>query len=663
MNNKKIKGFAGWVKTSIWAFPLALFLVLVVLTSLRLSGTSVGMYYSNLYGSHAKDPNLIWGHPRAIRSDEWLAGSQMTVSQSKNGYPRFNKDFGSGRDVSLAGEIPSKDWSTIFKPQNWSFMILPLEFAFAFKWWLLMFLLILSVYFFVLRVFPGQKVFAILIGIAIGLSPFSMWWYQTGSFLTLAWGFFILIMFLRLINGEQVPFVKNKLLSDALHVIGLSFLLGCFGFIFYPPFQISVALVIGFFILGYTLQKLISEKFNWADLAKRLGLVLIATVVTAVIGLTFVATHRGPINGLNQSLYPGHRRIDGGALKLLNVFDSYVMPVQQSDFRGGHFIYNQSEASNFILLLPFLLIPGFAVIWLDWRKHKKIDFILLSLQICALLMFIRVFTKLGGPLFNLLLLDRVPSVRLIIGMGFLGILQMLYLIKKINTLKIKPRQLYTWALGYGLACLAVLLMISAYIMHHYPLFLHNPIIISGLAIAFTVLIIALLSGHKMLFAICFLMFTLASSFKIIPLYRGLGFLTHSNLVQRMEAISSPKDSWVTVGDDAGVYENFGWLAGRRSLSGAQLYPDLNFWKQLAGQKYEYIYNREGHAFFSDSPNFTVPIDKVSSDSFKVKFKCSSFILKNIQYALSVHPLTEQCVSLKEKISYPQTDFYLYKVGK
>ena len=93
---------------------------------------------------------MIAGSPRGVRSDEWVVNTQMIIAQAANDFKRVNYNIG-GQDMSLISDVPYKEWSIMFKPQNLTFFIMPLEYAFAFKWWLLGFSLIISCYFFYAR--------------------------------------------------------------------------------------------------------------------------------------------------------------------------------------------------------------------------------------------------------------------------------------------------------------------------------------------------------------------------------------------------------------------------------------------------------------------------------------------------------------------------------
>ena len=249
-----------------------------------------------------------------------------------------------------------------------------------------------------------------------------------------------------------------------------------------------------------------------------------------------------------------------------------------------------------------------------------------------------------------------------IGLGFVGFLQLVYLLKKINEAGIRRWPRWSMAAFYGAACFIILMAMSVFIYHHYPVFLHTWWILALFSAAFAGMITLVLADLPLLAALAFLVFTLVASFRIMPLYRGLGIMTHGKVISQMAAVSKPSDAWVTVGTDAGAYENFGLLAGRPSLSGTQFVPELKFWGQL-GAQYETIYNREGHAFFSDDPSLTQPIEFLQTDAFMVKFECSNFIKQNAQFALSVHPLVGfSCIKLVQTIKYPQITFYLYRIS-
>jgi hypothetical protein len=152
---------------------------------------------------------------------------------------------------------------------------------------------------------------------------------------------------------------------------------------------------------------------------------------------------------------------------------------------------------------------------------------------------------------------------------------------------------------------------------------------------------------------------MASSFRIVPLYRGLGFGTHNKVAQAMERVSAPGDRWVAI-DDV-YFENIGYLAGRSSIGGMQIYPDVSLWRQAGGNQYDKAYNREGHALFSDDRTLNEPFRLVQANLYNVRFGCTPFVDKYVNYALATHPLDYPCIKQVDTVKYPNLTFYLYKV--
>src|SRR5262245_55415239 len=111
------------------------------------------MYHQILNGN-TPDQNLLYGHPQAIRSDEWLVQTPFTAAQSKVDYPLVNPNIGAGFDTSIILDLPHREWTALFRPENFAFFVLPLENAFAFKWWFVSYLLVMAVYALTLVVVP-----------------------------------------------------------------------------------------------------------------------------------------------------------------------------------------------------------------------------------------------------------------------------------------------------------------------------------------------------------------------------------------------------------------------------------------------------------------------------------------------------------------------------
>lgn len=646
-----------WLKTSVWVYPAVLLLGLAFFTALKISGTSAGMYHQLLYGINSSDPNLIYGSPKAVRADEWQGATPLTVGQAANDYPKVNAQLGSGRDLGLVVETPYRHWSTVFKPQNWPFFVMGFEHAFAMKWWLPLFLLLVSSYFFVLKLFPGRRWLAVFFSLSVGLSPFLLWWYQTSAVAGMAYGFMLLILIRRILENEPIARIRNTKAATALTVGALAFILTCFALLLYPPFQISIAVVVLFYGLGYVAGKLVREPKNRTALLKRLALLAVGAAVAGIISFVFINGNKAPIDAISGSLYPGKRVTRSGDLQPLRLVHGYLMPLQQD---GVVLFRNLSESSTFITLLPFLLLPGYLLLAYEYRKTKKLDWLFLAIQlICTLLLF-RASVSFGDSLYKPLLINRVPGARLLIGIGFAGFLQLLFFMKKYQELKLAPLFTKYLPLVLGGLTLAVLIAASLFVDRHYDTRGHGYAEMSLLGLGFAAIVAAAVAKRPTLALGLLLLFSAASSFRIMPLYRGLGNLTDNDLTRTIQKVSKPGDSWVIL--DNLEFENLAFAAGRQNLSGSQVYPDNKFWEALGGTKFEPVYNREGHATFTTKP-IADDMVLIKPNLYEIKFQCSNFITQNVDYVIALKEIGYPCLRPVTEIDYPRVDFYIYKMNR
>jgi hypothetical protein len=198
-----------------------------------------------------------------------------------------------------------------------------------------------------------------------------------------------------------------------------------------------------------------------------------------------------------------------------------------------------------------------------------------------------------------------------------------------------------------------------YVSDHYPLFIHNGLLIAFFGTFFAIIIFCFLTRRFIIAAALFLVFSLGCVFRIHPLYVGLGPVYNSKLTQAIGAVSKPSDTWVVLDDI--LFENFPAMSNRNSLSGVQLYPNLASWRQVEGPKADFIYNRYAHVTFSSDPALKDKLQLVQFDRFQAQFSCDAFIRQHVQYALSTHTVSNSCVKQVDEVHYPALTFYLYRV--
>ncbi len=646
---------------SVWLFPAICGLLLLVLTSLQVSGSSVGVYHSYFYGN-SKDPSLLLNTPRPIRSDEWLTNTQMTIAQKNDGFARVNHNIGDGQDMAITLDVPYKDWSTVFKPQNWAFFVMPLGYALAFKWWLMAFLLVTASYFFVLFLLPGKRLFAALFSVALLFSPFVQWWYQFITLGSIYYSLFMMLAFAYLLRAKKRS--HELLLGAAFAYLLISFVL-----ILYPPFQIACGLVAGAFMLGYFLEKL--PKLKRPELLVKLGVLAAAVIIAGAAVLVFVHANSTAISATRNSAYPGHRTVLNGGFDATRLFSSNLAFLFQFTGKAVSYYFptrgipNQSEASNFLYLMPFLFPPGLFLIYKGFKRPKRVDWPLLVTSLLFIIFMMRLFVMHFDSVFKLLLLDNVPHNRLVIGTGFLGIVYTVLLVRNMARLKRMPFMRYQTAL-YALAVYAAQIILGFRISERAPGFI-NHMEIAVLAVPFAVIVYLLLECRFSLAAAGLLLFSVFCSGGVNPLYRGLSVLTETPLSQKIQdAGKTGNGRWVT---ESTMLENYAIMNGVRSLSGTYTYPQLQLWKDIPAANPN-DYNRYAHVDFSvdHNPDTDVPASLTlrGGDNFLVTAEpCGEYLKsRDVHFLLTQNTLSsrESCARLIDTVKYPTQVFYIYRLN-
>lgn len=643
---------------SIWFFPAILTVILVLLTFLQISGSSIGVYHKFFYGDSVKDNNLIFGTPRPIRGDEWNSTTQLRIGQMENKYEQINSNIGDGQDLSILDYGPYKDWSVIFKPRDLAFFIMPFDNAFAFSWWLMLYLLIISCYFFILFLLPKKKLLAGLLSIGFAFSPFIQWWYLYGTLGSIYYALFAGTIFMILLN------TRHRLAQIAWGCL-LAYTLVCFALVLYPPFQILCALVIIVFSLGYFIEKL--QKTSIRKLVAPLMITVGAILVALLLTVTYLNTRKDAVKAMTNTAYPGKRIVKSGEKSyppvhlLSGQFSVQLMNPSKADHYpfGG----NQSEASNFILLLPALFLPGVLLLILQYKKKKKIDWPLLVTSILFILLLIRLYIPRTDLLFKFLFLESIPNKRTLIGFGILSFIHMVLLIRSLD--KTKLLSLHRRLISiYCLLLFILYIFIGIHTFNTYTGFIGLPKALL-LSLIIPIIVLLILRKHFILGALMFFLFGLFSAGGVNPLYANVSSITNSDLSRAIQRISATNNErWAA---DSIVYEHFPVMNGAHSLTGVYSYPQFSLWEN--SNTSENIYNRYAHIRLSidREPNKLIESKLVlaSQDTIDIVTEpCSTFLQKkNVRFILTETAIPDNCVNLIEVIKYPYRSFFIYKIVK
>lgn len=633
-----------------------LVIIVAAFTTLRISGTSAGIYHDYFYGAAVKDPALIFGEPRDIRSDEFTVATAWTVSQAHENYPRVNPLYGISGQSFLFYDGPIKDFTLIFKPQNWGFLFLPLEQAFALKWWLRGALFIFSAFLILLRISNRQVLFSIMGSLALFFAPHIQWWYSVTMMDIVTYNFLLFECLIRLVRFQNLRQLwEYTALFGYLWVVLI--------LLFYPPTQIIFG---GLFILlasGLVWQERV--RFNRTRIKILLLALCGSAAAIAGVMIVFFIQYRPMIAAVQNTVYPGQRTAYGGGFNLIFLLGSfYNIQLQNKGVQiPAAFSSNQSMASGFFLYALFLLpvIAGISIY--RFSKKARLDFWAIFLSLIFLVFL--AWEIFGSPpvLGHLLRIDSIPPIRVLLALGVLNMV-------------IAGWYLYRVEIPRGHAFLVISILLStalalfylgfgAHLRSSYPGFLLSARKITGIAIMIGLTFFLLLQKKPLLFAALLFAFSSVSSYRVNPLYQGLGQLSSGQLAETIGNIhrSDPQDArWILY--DAPLMLNYLQANGIPALSATYYYPDLALWRVLdpTGQ-YNVVYNRYARTLFHPAsipkPNFKLTYRDAMSVSID---PCAQQMTSlNVKYHVFPYAVHFSCLREVSRVDYPAVQFYIYKI--
>jgi len=635
-------------KIKILIFPASIFSLFIILTSFKIHSSSIGMYHKYFYGNE-KDYNLIFGQSRGIRSDEWFVGTPKFISSYQEDFTKINYNLGLGENFAIQGFL-TRHWRLIFHPNQWFLFFLPIDYAFSASWWFLSLLMLFGLYFLFL-ILTRDIFISVLSSLIFFFVPFNQWWsYSLSSFL--GYGAFVIIFF--------YSFLKSKrFFTKLISIFGLIYFSLCFAFIQYPPFQVAV----GWLILAVCIGLLLSERKNLFK--KDWQWIISGIFFTGVIDLAILAKFyyefKDIITIIQNTVYPGKRFVadsQGSILSLLNGFYNIQL---LDDVKGAGPFFNQSEASNFFLLSLFAL-PSFLWTLINQIKRKRINWVFFMLNISFILLLLWYFFPWPKILAKISLLYLVPKKRALIGIGLASYFLMLYFLAEV---KIKKNFFYRYlSLFLSFFTFFVNLYIGFYLKYNYPVFIQNnyKIILISLFAGFSLYL--LLNQYKKLFLSLFLIFSVISTYRVNPLYKGLDPLINTPLAKEIRKIKTDtKNQYFFVNYGSIILENYPLANGAKSLSGVYYYPQFRLLEKLDPEKkYENIYNRYAHVNFLDNPKIKERFILWETDSYGININpCDKFFDRmQAKYFIFNSKVNYKCLKLKKDIKMSNMEVLIYE---
>ena len=584
---------------------LALVILFSVCVSLKLNGSSVGMWSDIL--NEPQKPGLLLFAPQDVRTDEWQIWTPAALSQARQNppFPIENLSIGGGR-TPLIMNLPVAYYTTFFRPQLWGFFVFDFEHGFSFCWCCKIFGLFIGFVWLLRRLRVRTHLVIALGTLWMFFSNYVQWWFSSPVMLP------EMIATWAICTGCMLEFFQQAgrrrvTLAFVLFVIcGINFIL-CL----YPPYQIPMLWLMPTIIVGSWLE---CRQAHEVWLGKRGLLITAAAILVVFLALLpFWVDARPTLEMVAHTHYPGGRRSSGGDLSLFQLFSGFVGFFQTKETIPKLY-QNVCEASNFYPLWPAaLFIAAVARV----RRISPLSPLIVALGIFIIFLSAYCVLPLPKLLLNVTLLKLVTERRALLGIGILNILLCSVFIDRYQTKILRKPPALAAAIFWSCASTAIVWTAN---IGHPDVFPSRPQIILALVSNAAIVILFLLEKKRLWSLVILVILSIGTNGWVNPVMQGLAPLLRSQDFQKIDNLRAhdPSAKWI-------VYREFlvpelVLATGARVLNGNKVLPDLDFLHRLdPNGGGDQIYNRYGYVYCELPKDLGKPTARLLSDMLYILY--------------------------------------------
>lgn len=642
--------------------PLVFLLMVTIGTAFGLSGSSTGMWWQLIHGD-APDPNLIAGAPRAITSDMWFVQDSWIASQAAQGFPAVNHTFPGGMDATFMNDLPAWDWSTLFRPHLWAYLVLPLAQGGAWRWLFIGGLAAAAVYMFAVSAMPRRPLVALLLSGFVLASPLIQWWYRPQTLLPLAWCFLTLtavIWALRARPGSRTPVVLALLAGYFAVPAALTI---------YVPFIIPCVWA----VLLLSLAKFLESRRGIgtrASLARLLPLIVSGGAAALVI-VIWAATRLDTIRATMGTIYPGHRNTPTGQclLDASSCTATFAAAWSRSLEAGivGSLGGNPPEAAS-VIQLELYLAPVLLFLLIRSLKRGRVDWSVASALAGAALFLAFILVPGWDPLADALGLASSVGARMRLGLLIVGVISVVVVITRHDQDPWDRRTTAWLMLGVGSVAFAVQMIVWVLLRSGVNA-VTSTSRIGGLAVLAVIAgSVLLLSNHPWVGIGGLVVTSLVVAGQVNPLYVGWTDLAQGSIGRAViQTEHSAPGRWIGVTTDhtpaASMVPTGVLLAtGVEAYNGVQTYPPARMWSQIdPSGTFRNEWNRLAGVRWVPGSGDPV-VSNPARDQIRVTFdSCSNFAQSDVRHVLSLGRIRQKCLDLVRTVPEGDITGYVYTV--
>jgi hypothetical protein len=635
------------------AFPAILIIFGALFIGLGINGTSSGQMFTLV--SDGTDPQLIAGHPQAIRSDEWYVATSWSIAQVQQGLPARNHTQPGGMDAAIPDDLPRLDWSVAFRPQLWGYLVFDVNHAMAWKWWIPALVFLAAAYAFMVTLLPRRPILAAALSVGFYCSPFFQWWFQPAVFLTVGWGLAAMTAMLWAVKDRSA-------VSRWVWALVVGYLTTVMAMGIYAPFIIPIVYVVGFAAIALIVDQR-RRRAPWLAVAGQSLPLLVGGAAGAAVTLLWLHTKAATVNAFLSTAYPGQRLTATGSSNALSFARAVSASFSESLMRGNGFLgANSSEAATFFFVGLFMLPIAGWIVYRSARRGDVLPWAIIGLFAVVLLFVAFFFVPGWNSLAHLLFLDRTTDGRARIGFGLASFALLGHMLRYQDqegarpgrVLAISTAGLY-FLLQFGVATAVLIVEGAARLSHDAPLWWLSALGGSAAIYFFS-------RRRFALGATAFLLVTVISTITVNPLYRGIFDLRTTAASQEIMRLDREHSGyWLGVG---GVEVSALLLeSGVHAYNGVQGAPSRVMWHQIdPANTYIFMWNRLAGIGWTPGAGDPV-VSNPAADQVLVTFDaCAPFAQKHVTYVLSDDPAVgERCLARVTGYPLPGKRLTIYRV--
>ncbi len=582
----QLDSLAIWVYASL----LALFAVGSVLD---LNGSSEGLYSASYH--HGVHVHAWFGSPKAIRADEWAYETPDILNQyfRENRFAVADSVLGN-HSVVLTGNVPARHVSMLFRPQLWSFFVLPLDYGYAVYWQFKALILVGGIFTFLLWI-TRSSFWSVVGALWYFFSAFTQWTYSWPSALPEMVGMLCLAtVFWCYVTVGRSP------VALALSAVGAALCTINFALCAYLPHLIPL------FWAGAAagIAWCIAEReriFATSAARPRLIAAVLAAAVVAACGALVYEQLKPAIAAVAQTVYPGQRVVPGGSMSPWTL-SSHFLQWTETDNQFPPALGNISEGSGFLWLVPVSLLCLYRCKFSRFQRAA-----LIALWACFLLILCWLVFPLPVAFGRIFGLDRTMGARCLPALGLANIAIVVltaahFRRKPLPADDSAAKRNTAYFLGVLAVCYPILRATNTRIGNYFTL----PEIALP-AVFLAILIVLLVTGKRRAFAF-FLLVPQALAFGFVnPVEQGLPVFTHSELFRFVQTHRNLLTGKWLIYSSTPISSGFFAAAGCQVYTGTHYLPDIDHFRLFASRGMDVnAINRLGYLDAHAVPSGTPP---------------------------------------------------------